>query len=42
MYGSKNGYEKYMLLKEIRLNAPDMITILDSTTNTIGGTYMTT
>ena len=39
--GSKNGYPKDMSLEEIRLHAENMMTILGSTINIIGGTYMT-
>ena len=39
--GSETGYQKAMCLKEIGLRAPDMMTILDSIFNIIGGSYMT-
>ena len=39
--GSKNGYLKgIMRLKEIKLHVENMITILGSIVNVIGGTYM--
>ena len=39
--GSKNGHQKDMCLKEIGLRAQNMLTILGSIVNIIGGTYMT-
>ena len=39
---SKNGHQKDMSLKEIRLRAQNMLTILGSKVNMIWGTYMTT
>jgi hypothetical protein len=38
-FGSKNGYQEDMCLREIRLCAHNMITILGSMLNVIGGTY---
>ena len=40
-YGSKNGQQKDMCLKEIGLRAQVLITILGSMVNTMGGAYMT-
>ena len=40
--GSKNGYQKDVCLKEIGLRAQNMITILGSIVDVIGGTRMTT
>jgi hypothetical protein len=39
--GSTNGYKKDKCLKESRLRAQDMITMLGSIVNIIGGTYTT-
>ena len=39
--GSNNRYQKDMCLKEIGLHAQNIRTILGSTVNIIGGTYMT-
>ena len=42
-WGLKNGYQRDIYLKEIGLRAQNMIIILDSTINIIGGgggTYM--
>ena len=41
-WGSKNGHQKYMYLKEIGLRAQNMLTILGSLVNMIGVTFMTT
>jgi hypothetical protein len=40
--GSKVIHQKYMCLKEIGLCDDNMLTILESMVNMIGGTYMTT
>ena len=40
-YGSKNGQQKDMFLKEIGLCAQVLLTILGSIVNTIRGAYMT-
>ena len=39
--GSKNRHQKDLHAKEIRLHAQNMITILGSMVNMIGGAYMT-
>ena len=38
--GSKNGSQKYTCLQEIGLCAQNVLTIIDSIVNLIGGTYM--
>ena len=40
--GSKNWHPKEICLNEIGLRAQNMLTILGSRVNMIGGTYMTT
>jgi hypothetical protein len=37
----KNGHQKEMCSKEIGLQAQNVLTILSSIVNTIGGTYVT-
>ena len=39
--GSKNEHKKDMCLKEVGLHAQNVITILDSVDNIVGGIYLT-
>ena len=40
-FGSKDGHQKDICLKEIGLRAQTIITVLGSVVNLLGGTYMT-